>query len=599
MAFTEISDIKAAVSAFQNNTVFMELRRRWEQDFDLYRLQPYDAGKGYISYTSNSPRVYIEKLLSIQNSAELLIRIPEDVLTDDQARVASNVERFLYGCINLNDEKSLTMPNVPAIRAQMAWHGHLRGGFGILTYIHKSGEKETFPQISIWDLYNTSYGVGENGLDWATYSYKMDRKAAEKFFGMEITSMASVGLGQNEVDIIDYWDTEKYGVIAGGVWVRKPTKHNLGYCPVAIMTVGSTPIVWQANYQYTSIHVGESSLASNRGLYPLLNKTLSDLLTIVRRGVKVPMIEWTADGKPRIEQDIFQVDKAAVITMVANSGEKIEPAIPPSMPPDTSPLINWVTGEVQRGSLPHTAYGELGFRLSGYALQTLRADMDTATRQVGETIARAFTIASLWLLKQYAAGGFPPVMVRGRTSRNEVFGYPVAQSIKPEDIAGDWHPEIKVEPKLPKDDSQNAMLAQTYRQGESPLLSDETIRSEVLGIRDPDLERGKISKEWADRQIIERLYDAYVMYLEDMNPDKAQNILAELRRVMMETGVAPSPRLAKKMTPTQGEAMGTRGAGIPARNTGVPASVMPAESLGGMPPGALNATAPAPAEEEV
>ena len=40
------------------------LRQRMQDDHALYRLEPYDAGEGYQSYTSNEPQTYAEKVIS-------------------------------------------------------------------------------------------------------------------------------------------------------------------------------------------------------------------------------------------------------------------------------------------------------------------------------------------------------------------------------------------------------------------------------------------------------------------------------------------------------------------------------------------------------
>ena len=52
------------------------LRDRMEQDHRLYRLEPYDAGDGYRSYTSNEPQVMADKISSWLTAAEMVVRIP-------------------------------------------------------------------------------------------------------------------------------------------------------------------------------------------------------------------------------------------------------------------------------------------------------------------------------------------------------------------------------------------------------------------------------------------------------------------------------------------------------------------------------------------
>ena len=52
------------------------MRDRMDDDHRLYRLEPYDAGDGYQSYTSNEPQVFADKIMSFLTSSELIVRIP-------------------------------------------------------------------------------------------------------------------------------------------------------------------------------------------------------------------------------------------------------------------------------------------------------------------------------------------------------------------------------------------------------------------------------------------------------------------------------------------------------------------------------------------
>ena len=49
-----------------------------QDDHSLYRLDPYDAGEGYQSYTSNEPHTYAQKVIGWIVGAEMTVRIPHD-----------------------------------------------------------------------------------------------------------------------------------------------------------------------------------------------------------------------------------------------------------------------------------------------------------------------------------------------------------------------------------------------------------------------------------------------------------------------------------------------------------------------------------------
>ena len=581
MPYETADEILAAVKSFQNDTNFLERRSRWERDFDFYRLKPYDAGRGYYSYTTNLPRVFADKVISLLSNSALLVSIPEELLTEAERGTASNVERFWYGCFNMNDEKLLLQPQKSTIRGQMAWYAAIRGGFGVRAYVYKNDKGETVPDVKIWDIYNMSYGQDSNGITWAAYTYNITRKQAKDEYKID-SGTGNIG---NFVSVVDYWDDKKYCLIINNQIVNTK-KHGLGYCPVALIGAGATPEVWQENYMYTGVHVGESVFAASRDIFPVMSKTYSDLITIVRRGVKVPMGYWSASGQKNIEEDIFQVDKAASIAL--QSGEEFKPLLPQTMPPDAGNAINIMSGEAQRGTWPYSVYGELGFRLSGFAINQLQASMATVIEPYSESIARAYQILCLWLLNQFTARDLPPIKVRGRTARNEAFGYPKAMTIKKSDLEGDWHPEVRLEPVLPKDDIQKYQLADMARDGEIPLLSDKTIRGDILGSRDPDLESDQIDREWADRQPINRMQDAYFRAVEAEDMLKASNILVALRMAMSQMGGAPRKNQGGRAPSAYEQGAGQAGM-APVGETGVPPQVMPAEAGGGFPPGSMNA----------
>ena len=67
-------DIISKVDAHYDST--HPLRKRMDADHQLYKLDDYDAGDGYRSYTSNEPQVMADKIISWLTNAEMVVRIP-------------------------------------------------------------------------------------------------------------------------------------------------------------------------------------------------------------------------------------------------------------------------------------------------------------------------------------------------------------------------------------------------------------------------------------------------------------------------------------------------------------------------------------------
>jgi hypothetical protein len=516
--------------------------------------------------------------------AKILIRVPEEALSKDLRQIANNVERFWYGCMNINDDSNALIPDMPSVRAQKAWYACIRGGFASRPYVYTEPiTGKTIPSVKIWDLYNGAYEVGANGLSSYYNTYKASRTQIEKTYNTELK------IKDTTVTVVDCWDETDFGVYVNDAWVQEPTPHGVGHCPIHIYKVGATPVVNQDNVTDSILYTGESVYASIRGLIPQLNKIVSDYLTVVHRGVKAPYVVRTQTGESGIDEDIWQVEKAAKIELKLE--ESITPLTTQTMPADAAVGLNWISGEIQRGSLPYTAYGELGFRLSGYAINQLQGSMETVLQPFTECLERSYFVECRELLQQYTSKQFKPVAVRGRNSKNQPFGYPTEQYITAEEIQGDWIPEITLTPSMPKDDAQRLEMARLATQGGNPLMSMRTARTEYMGLADADYEGKQVSLEWADGLIINRLYQAYMQAVEDNDTDRSQNILIELKRMLAQQQGTQGKQGQQQpgQSATEQAATENAGNGIPAPPTGMSASTMPPEELGGVPPGSMSA----------
>ena len=586
-----VDEIRAAVEAFKNDTVYKANKVRWEADFDMVTMETQEAKKGFIAHTSNTPSIFVEKLISMICKAKLNIRIPLETLKEDERVTAGNTERFLYGCLNINDERLLRIPRTPPLRRQRAFLALVRGGFARCAYVYKDKWGRTIPLLYTWDLYSTAYGTGANGTAWAC-----NWRPASK---MEIKGTWDVDITSDESVIYNFWDEEKNGAfLEDGRWLKNLAPHRVkGGCPVTIHLAGSQPKITESTDTLVNQYQGESGLKNIRKLMPLYNAVVSDFATMVHRGVKAPVGVFSKNKEENIEVDIWDTKQAVSVPFDLDT--KVVPLFPPGMPADTLPLLQILDGEKQRGTFPNTAYGELGFRLSGFAINQLQGSMETTAEPFVDCIEQSYKMDCMQLIDQYAEEDWTPLKIRGRTSYNTPFGLPSGEEMSPKALKKGWYPEITLIPVLPKDDAQRHQLAQLARQPNAygdPLLSDRTILDIILGIEDPDLENEKKDQEWADKRPVNRLYQAFVAELAN-NPDirtneRARNILVELRLLLAQTGQAGRPTAAKPAgspSPTETASAENAGTGLPPTETGMPASTMPPEMMGGMPGGAMGA----------
>lgn len=583
-----VEEIASKASKFFGDNTYIKLRTRMDDDYKLWRLNKYDAGKNYYSYTSNLPLVYANKIIAILSQAKLSIRFPVKLQKDVRSQ-GDKIERFLYGVLNLIDDVYIARGE-PTLRNQLAWFSAIRGGFGLRAMLYKNEYGETVPDITPFDRYNFAYEKGRTGLLWAVH-----RRTAVP--AASILDEYGVEIGKDKVDLLDYYDGVNNAVVADGQFLKKPTPHGCNYTPVFLINAGYTPSTWgSVSEQTPGLYIGESIYAANRAVYPIINKVVSDLATLVRRGVKPPMVRKTIGGRGgNIDTDPFGVEKAAFIDLDLN--ESISPLIPPSMPQDASALMGILSEEEQLGAFPKVSYGQVGQRMSGFAINQLMGATETTATPFIDALNRAYQMACLSLLDQFADGGWEGVAVRGKDSKGQAFGVPMPDEIQPMDIVKGWHPEISLTPILPKDDAQNYQMAMVAKQAD--LLSTRSIQDAILGVEDTDMEEKLQRLEWASKNIpLVRLFQSYLDAVEANDPDTAKNILIEVRRVFPQMGAngaaggaqPPVPPRPLTSNPTQQASMESPGVGIPVQDMGgMPPSTLPPEALGGMPPGALSA----------
>lgn len=149
----------ADATSFFSSTNYLDMQKRWDRDYDLYNLVPYDAGKGFYSFTTNRPRLVVNKGVSMITDAKLNIRVPDaGLLPLPEREIASNIERFCYGVINHVDEKFSRLPNTPSLREQLAWFSVVRGFVTLCILIYKDEKTlKTTINITPWDIYNVAY----------------------------------------------------------------------------------------------------------------------------------------------------------------------------------------------------------------------------------------------------------------------------------------------------------------------------------------------------------------------------------------------------------------------------------------------------------
>ena len=246
--------------------------------------------------------------------------------------------------------------------------------------------------------------------------------------------------------------------------------------------------------------------------------------------------------------------------------------------------MSLVSGEMQRGGLPHSVYGQLEFQLSGFAINTLRQGVETVLVPKLQALERAYMCIVKMISDQYITGAFQSIKVSGQ-DRNRMY---FSEEIASDTIKDAGDAEISFIGQLPQDDMSRMSMAQIAREGPTPLLPDTFIRDEILGMQSADQVESSINTQMAERMLPEAaLWTMLRSAVQEGRQDIAVFYEQELRRMLMEKGMqqmqmqagGPQPPMGGPPPPLgPGGPMGPGGPG--GGPPGLPPQVMPDAGLG-------------------
>ena len=531
------------------------LRQRFTEDYRLYRLEEFDAGEGYESYTSNEPQTYADKVISFITAAELVVRIPYKNSEEEQRSFNDAKERFVIGAMRAADER-LERRLLPTVRQQLAWHTVVRGWYAGRVLLVKDKEGETHVDITPWDALNTFWGIGQNGLDWACYRIRKTRA--------EIKAQYGVTIDRSHTDIYDH----DMGIVVYDYY----TKHGAPRCPVFIGCVGISPLIQDSDvteWREAIADYGESVFKATRNVYENHNQILSTLLELTARTKKQGLKVRSRDGTKTLEEDPYKAGSEIALAQ----GEEVEPLGLQESTRDLGAFMQMISGELQRGSLPHTVFGELQFQLSGFALNTLRQGIASVIDPRIQAMESAYKQICMLLVDEYLTNAFEPMSLSGRSMNRTYF----SDTIEPDVIKRAGDAELSLVTQLPQDDMTKYAMAQTAREGETPLLPDIYIRDQILGLQDADSIDDAIKEQMAERMLPEATLWTLMKAAEDRGrKDLAQLYMGELMFLMRQ-------KLFERQAQQAQQSMGgLQGQGPPeGPQRGFEPEVMPEAALGG------------------
>jgi hypothetical protein len=526
--YTTVSEILAAVQ--DEEEYLNEARQQMESDFGMIFLE--DSGfepedNTYAEFVDPAPQNFFNKVVDGANRAlvRIAIKLPEDSSDDDKSQ-ASDGELFIFGALKNIDDR-LTATQEPPLRESIVWHGACRGWMAVRCIVHIPDKKtEVAFDVVPWDPMHMTWKSGKNGLLWAAYKRWLSYAEAYTEYGEEVAEK----VGEKGAITVDWWDTEGNSIIVGSDFIKDNEPHGLDHVPVFLTPVGSMPTVMpsvtglKSNDQRNAIkHRGQSVLHAWRQTIGPHNEEVSFIMDVARRARDAPLLYETESGTKTLKDDPYGSFK--IISLA--QGEKLAPIPLPPTPPESEQILS----VIQRGRLEATlpqpiSHGGSSSPESGIAL-AIRIDQ---TRSVysprTEGVARVYS----WLCKELIGqtkkkAGRKSIPLSGFNSDNEFFRI----TMTPKQLDPEWFFDVRVEPRLPRDETEEAnrfmMLTSSPADGEAG-MSYETGREEILKIRNPAAEHGRVLREKAERLPPVQITALASSLAEQGNEEGARQVLA-------------------------------------------------------------------------
>lgn len=489
----------------QHEQSHRELHVRFEEDYDMavsgaFVVNPVDVkneAPNFEHYVSNGPAAFLDKMVSWVSGAALKLQMEYGDDTRVQREVLDDAERFFYGNFQANDERLERKLELP-LQDQLAWYACARGWLtGRSTLVKDMQTGETYADISPWDPLHTSWSTGSRGLLWICHRTKRTLGRVIDEYGGTEGQWRPLGAtdagGEPELDVYDWWNGQVNAVVVGKQYAKAPWAHGSPRTPGFVVAAGPRPLVIRSNRTLRSsvADYGESVFRSNRNLYDKLNFAMSVQLTLAALARSRAYIIYSEDGSKTLETTPFAPGAG---TPLATEKEKLELLPLLESGRDNAQLVQFILGEIQRGSIPFPAYGELGLAISGYAIKLLLQGIDSPLATPVKAMVSAYRQICGLQKDQYLTNNFGPMELSGLDRNRKWF----KTTITPERLQGIGLPRVALEANIPQDDMGKMQYAQAAREGPVPLFSDRWLRN-YLGQPDTDLVEDEINEQEAWR----------------------------------------------------------------------------------------------------
>lgn len=371
-----------------------------------------------------------------------------------------------------------------------------RGRASARCLFYMGAEGELITDITPWDTKYVRYGMGNDGLDWASYEMERTKDDIESQPWAIETDFTISG---KKAKVIDVWDTEGNIVYVDKKIVYEQ-EHTFEFCPVVlqIVSLGYGGILLDDD---SAQYEGESIFFLIRDLVPELNRVVSISQTLNLKAVKPPIVQklkGASAGKQGVEyKDAMDMETSTAI----EPDEAIEMIQYGDIRASFDRAYNILEKAIQEGSLTNIDIGDPKQPFSAVALI-----------EMGETRGQILLprLANKSLLNESLAEMFTKQCIQlGGSVELGAHGH--KRTFQTSKLAAEYSTEYKYFIKSPKEDMGRASIAAAL----GDIASKKYKQEVIMQFEDPEGMQRQIDVEDAERlfpsikadRVIKALYE--------------------------------------------------------------------------------------------
>ena len=460
-----------------------EVFARMDADETLYFLDSYKMKRlpprqtedmpDVANITLNDPLIFGNKGIAVLGAASKQTIIKGEGMKDTQT---SRIENFLDDVFYVID-KSLPKKKIPGLDSFINEQVCLRGRWGtrICVRIGKDGTV-IIDVLPIDGKCHANDSDGEKDI-WDAHWYNQTKAQVEREYNKP--GDRPVTISGSEGEVVDYWNAEA-NIIFVDKQIARIQPNTYGKPPFvsAMCPIGSF-----LNSTKAIAHQGESIFWANRGIWPEKNRVSSILLTMTINALFGALQFRNPAGAQAIKPEVSPFEPHTVQPIPKDASYEQIPFS--DIKQATSLLYSILETCLQRGSIAAIDYGTLTFPLSSLAITRLTASREDIFLPRVNTIAEYYQALSREIIGQCIALG-QAIEIKGAGSKNKY---------TTKDLEGEYTIEyqfrtISAEQQLADLSTANASRG---------LLSEDTIRRDILKLDNPDGEKFAIESEQAEK----------------------------------------------------------------------------------------------------